>query len=393
MSGEICKQAKKMSDNALIARIYDCAMQPDLWPETLQQLADQAGAHGAMIFDRDLNGTGETINLQLCSQVYDRETVLKYVDAFNAYEVEDQAQFARLSSLGDEVNLIRCDDLRANRAMLEARPNVQAMMGMGIHFRAGALLSKDTDAMDRFALQLRRKQGPIAEPARQWVEAMLPHVAKSMSIGRAFFRERNDKRVLMQIIEALPFGVGVVHRDGTILLSNTEFNRLAEAYRLRRTLGQLNVAGLPLALRSLLASTQAHGLRGARPRHEAVFVAGEGEGLGLFLEVGPISQHCELDRFGPDVFLISALDSNRTHRINTDVVQRFFPISASELAVLDLVVKGMTNAEIAEARGRSLETVNSQMKALIRKSGTRNRTELVRLAVGLSVSGLSHGAP
>jgi len=48
--------------------------------------------------------------------------------------------------------------------------------------------------------------------------------------------------------------------------------------------------------------------------------------------------------------------------------------------VIDLVVKGHTNAEIATLRDRSLETINSQLKALILKSGTRNRTELVRLA-------------
>lgn len=379
-----------MTDHALIARIYDCALQPELWPETLQQIADQAGAHGVMVFDRALYPEGEQINLQVLSAVYDRDTVLGYVKAFNEYEVEDQASFARLSTKGSEVNLIRCDDLRTSRSLLERQPNVQAMMGMGIHFRAGALLSKDTDAMDRFALQLRRKQGPIAEPARQWVEALLPHVAKSLSIGRAFFRERQDKRLLMQIIGALPFGVGVVHRDGSVLLANDEFDRLAARYRLQRAPGQLTMASLPLALRKLLSGSDAHGKHGARPRHEAVFVAGEGEGLGLFLEVGPISQHCELDRFGPDVFLISALDSNRTHAINPEIVQKFFPISGSELAVLDLVVKGMTNAEIADVRGRSLETVNSQVKALIRKSGTRNRTELVRVAVGLSVAGLNH---
>ncbi len=379
-----------MTDHALIARIYDCALQPDLWPETLQQIADQAGAHGAMVFDRALFPGGEKINLQVCSAIYDRQTVLNYVKSFNEHEVEDQATFARLSTKGSEVNLIRCDDLRANRAALERQPNVQAMMGMGIHFRAGALLSKDTDAMDRFALQLRRKQGPIAEPARLWVEAILPHVAKALSIGRAFYREREDKRMLMQIICALPFGVAVVHRDGTVLLANGEFDRLAQAYKLMRGAAQLNVPTLPTAMRRLLSSAEMHGKHGARPRHEAVFVPGDGEGLGLFLEVGPISQHAELDHFGPDAFLISALDSNRTHAINPDVVKKFFPISASELAVLDLVVRGMTNAEIAEARGRSLETVNSQMKSLIRKSGTRNRTELVRVAVGLSVAGLSH---
>ncbi len=364
-------------------------MNPRDWRVVLQDIARASGAFGAMIFDCETQGITERVTLRYCSEIYDLSLVGWYVETHNAHEVNDQGQFARLSSMGDEINLIRCDDLYASRAELESKPNQQAMMNFGVHYRAGALLSKDTSAMDRFALQFRQDQGPIGEPARQLVQGLLPHVAKSLSIGRAFQANEDQKRALVSALEAVPFGIGIVKSAGDVLYGNAEFISLCEEFLLmRRGAQMLRVENLPLDMQSLLRSTRDHGKFGARPLREAAFLAGQSDKTGIFMEVSPISNHPELDRFGDGTFLISLLDSQRAHTVNPEIIQRFFPLTESEMAVLELVVKGHTNGEIADMRGRSLETVNSQMKALIRKSGTRNRTELVRVAVSLSVASM-----
>lgn len=374
----------------LVTRIYDCAMGPQEWPSVLQDIAHASGAFGAMIFDCEWRGATERVALRYCSAVYDTALVGWYVETHNAPEVCDQGRFAQLSSLGDEVNLIRCDDLYPSRAELESKANMQAMMQFGVHYRAGALLSKDTAAMDRFALQFRKEQGPIAEPARLLAQSLLPHVAKALSIGRAFQENKEQTQALARTLEAVPFGIGVIKAAGDILYANAEFRALCDEFRLMRSAkAVLRVETLPLAMQSLLRSARDHGKFGARPLREAAFLPGRIESTGLFIEISPISSHPEMDRFGEGTFLVSLLDSQRAHAINPDIVKRFFPMTDSEMAVLELVVKGHTNSEIADLRGRSLETVNSQMKSLIRKSGTRNRTELVRVAVSLSVASMN----
>ena len=379
-----------MLDSHLIARIYDCALSPSNWPMVLQDIADQAGAFGAMVFDRALSGEGEAVVLRMCSQVYDPKIVETYVAAQNALEVQDQARFAGLSSQGDEVNLIRCDDLAPSRAALEGQANVKAMMSMGIYYRAGALLAKDSDAMDRFALQFRRSQGPISEQARQRVTGLLPHVAKSLSIGRAYAQLGTARAAFAAVVDGLPFGVCFVRAGGRgqfdVLYGNSEAARLGETYGLQRG-GQLVASRLPDTLRALLLEgAAAHGRFGARPRREGAILSHELGVGGLFIEIAPLSQHHEFGHFDAKTYMISMLDSLRQHQLDIKVLRRFFPMSAAEIEVLELVVDGHTNAKIAEIRGRSLETVNSQVKALLQKSGTCNRTELVRLAVGISTS-------
>lgn len=52
------------------------------------------------------------------------------------------------------------------------------------------------------------------------------------------------------------------------------------------------------------------------------------------------------------------------------------PLSRVECEVAELAACGLTNAEIAERRGRSVRTVANQMAAILRKLGLGSRREL-----------------
>ncbi len=378
-----------MQDSELIARIYDCAASPEQWADTLQDIAGQAGAYGGMIFDSCHTVKGERIGLYTCSSVYDPNVALHYSSKHNDFEVTDQAKFARLSTADDAVNLIRCDALAPSREALETQTNVQAMMAMGIHYRAGALLSKETSSMDRFALQFTKAGGPISDKKLLWVESILPHVAKSLSIGRVLHSQKQEIEAKSAVLDRLPFGVAIVSQGRELLSANPEFLRIAEQCNLlSRDAKGLSPNRLPSEMRQMLAGLDAHGKRGARPRKEAVFLPTADTDFGVFLEISPTTQQAESDKAGANNYVVTALDSRQAHDMDADAISKYFPLSPSEKSVLEMVVRGHTNAEIAQDRGRTVETVNSQLKALLRKSGSRNRTELVRVAVSLSSSAL-----
>lgn len=60
--------------------------------------------------------------------------------------------------------------------------------------------------------------------------------------------------------------------------------------------------------------------------------------------------------------------------------QSMFDLSVSETEVLAALLNGNSQTEIAEARGRSVETIKAQSKAILRKSGCRKTTDLLVLA-------------
>ncbi len=52
------------------------------------------------------------------------------------------------------------------------------------------------------------------------------------------------------------------------------------------------------------------------------------------------------------------------------------PLTAAERAVAAMIVDGMSNAEIAKARGKSVRTIANQVASAFRKLGVGSRVEL-----------------
>jgi DNA-binding CsgD family transcriptional regulator len=61
-----------------------------------------------------------------------------------------------------------------------------------------------------------------------------------------------------------------------------------------------------------------------------------------------------------------------------------FHLSSAQREVLDLLIEGHSNAEIARRRGRSPRTVAHQVASLFRRLGVASRAELFALVARLS---------
>jgi DNA-binding NarL/FixJ family response regulator len=57
--------------------------------------------------------------------------------------------------------------------------------------------------------------------------------------------------------------------------------------------------------------------------------------------------------------------------------RRFAELSVSEREVVELVQRGLSNKEIASARGRSVATVKNQLASVFQKFGVTSRTRLI----------------
>jgi len=134
-----------------------------------------------------------------------------------------------------------------------------------------------------------------------------------------------------------------------------------------------------------MTNVACHGRHGARPRKEAVIIDGVDDVIGatdigaLCIEVAPLHR---VEEFGTKAFdgaVIYSLDTTRPMPFDPAMMQDRFNLSKTESQLLELIATGMSNNDIAEARSRSIDTINAQVKALLSKTGAKNRTHLVRL--------------
>lgn len=65
-----------------------------------------------------------------------------------------------------------------------------------------------------------------------------------------------------------------------------------------------------------------------------------------------------------------------------DFLKKTYAFSKAELAVIRMLVDGKNSRDIASIRNRSWETVRTQLRKILKKSGVENQLDLVRLVLG-----------
>ena len=85
-----------------------------------------------------------------------------------------------------------------------------------------------------------------------------------------------------------------------------------------------------------------------------------------------------------------AIRLNPVHGVNSDAavdgLRTSFGLSPQETAVLRAVAAGTPLAQLARAKGRSIETVRSQAKSLLRKSGAGSQLDLLRMVASVTAA-------
>lgn len=356
----------------LISKIYDAAIDPSLWSDTLFDIAKAVGANGAMVFEVVQDAEGERIISPHFSKNFDGDIIASYLKAFNGQEIIDQGHFARLSGQADGLQMISDHAFYPDDKALAELPNVKVMMQNGLFRRAVTLLNRDFWKIDRFALQFGQDHGPATTSELELMNKLLPHMAKSLRVGRPLGAEYKLSK-LNERLQTLSFGVGITDKNGFPIASNGLFDKIIEIHPIfrRLSIGQIDLRTEQNheSFYNLMKGINAHGISGAYPRQEALvfdLVAGT-----LFVEICPASEHSELGFLPEGTRLITILDTSISHKIDTEIIGRFFQLSKTEGQVLDLISKGYSNAEIAEIRNRSVETIHSQSKTLFKKTNTK----------------------
>ncbi|MCB1382342.1 MAG: helix-turn-helix domain-containing protein [Notoacmeibacter sp.] len=377
-------------DVDLIARIYDAALDPAIWPALLTRLAHKLGAAGAFVFEVQLDGGTEQVVSRMFSNNYDPVVVGDFLDRFNELELRDQGRFARLSAMTDPIELVSDIHLFDSVETLLMQENTRFMLSHGLKHRAGSLLNKDLLTIDRFALQFGRDRGPITEAEKRKALNFLPHVAKSIGLARPLEHQLRLQSAFERLINTFEQGVALLDPKGRIIYRNGEMERImAElpVFRLSPA-GQLQICAGDHAERyhALIADDRAHGRFGARARKEAIVVHLDGPGNALFIEICPAEDNAHTGHLGRGCRLLTVLDTSRPVGVDMERICTFYALSKAEADVLELIAAGRSNQDIADIRCRSLDTVKTQIRSLMRKTNSANRTDLIQMVRNLSAA-------
>jgi pimeloyl-ACP methyl ester carboxylesterase/DNA-binding CsgD family transcriptional regulator len=199
------------------------------------------------------------------------------------------------------------------------------------------------------------------------------HFYRAFSILERLGRANDDSRSIEALIEVNPQPALLIGVDGQIIAAN-QAARLAFGQTSRISDLEFEAGGAQRVARALT------GMPGQQAgRLLAVVRAASSEGESSFVLALTRAQRPE---GAAPVGLMTVADLTWNERIG-DLLRQAFGLTEAEALVARALVSGSAPRDIATTRASSLDTVRTQIKALLRKVGVRSQGELIRLTAAL----------
>ncbi|MGC3940636.1 helix-turn-helix transcriptional regulator [Roseobacter sp. EG26] len=374
----------------LTLKVYDAVANQGLWSSVLDQLVEQVGAQGSIVFEWVEEGGNPKLTAPIHSGFYSSDILEVYLSKCEHLEARDQAIIQRHTTDHDDIELLDDTLLAGSVEELRQQEHVRKLMKLGIFHRAAGVMNKDNRSISLFSLQLNAERDQLEGKERHLLSHLLPHLAKALDLGIPMRQLQKRYQGVLSALDRLTIGVCILDSRGMVVARNQEFQRQQETYRTFRVSqnGQLRITDNrgQKCLDVLMADLSQHGKFGARPRKENI----TSHALdALCIEVSPIHRSDEMGSEVFDGFLLCSTDTTLPVVCDTHRVQQAFQLTAAETSLVNAIGQGLTNPEIADRRGRSVATINAQTKSILAKSHCANRTQFVRMMMRFGASFLT----
>jgi DNA-binding CsgD family transcriptional regulator/PAS domain-containing protein len=362
--------------SALIGAIYDCAVDPDRWTDTIGRICSALDlvASQLYLFDR-----AEGRNLFARGWGEAPEATRRITEFYAADAAALQmATLARWSGDMDDPMVLSRDvpaEFAASRVTREwARP-------LGYCDGITLVVLQDGPRIGFFAATRHESVGLVTEREVRLMRLLAPHIRRAVAIGNLLDMRALQAATLEQTLDAVASGICIVDAAGTVLHANAAAERMFGGEGpVRRQNGRL-AAARPQATQALLAAIG----RAAAAEAEAAR-PGVGIPLGDPLEAPAVARVLPLGggeaRRGllPQAAAAVFVAAGAGAAPDLPAIAAQFGLTAAEQRLLGLLLSGATLADAAQALGITLATAKTHLARLFGKTGTSRQADLLALA-------------
>jgi DNA-binding CsgD family transcriptional regulator len=375
-----------MDHVAVIDAIYQGSVRPELWSDTLCSIIDYVGASAGNIVYQDPTGRSSFLipgrmRDDLNSLYLEHYTKNPYARAF---EKAQPGQVAIGNALVD-APAVRRSSYYADICAPQDIYNQLFVPHASLHQPGG---------IGGVALFLSRRQDEHVLDAAARLKRVMPHIIRAMEFSLQTRRIGHGPDLTQRLIDALPDAAWVIGMHGEIVLCNG-----AAEVLIRQADGILLSRSNGLALQADDSETST---RLAEAIRKAMIVAhgedvefhrafpiprpsGLSPYLALITPLAPSSFSLWDARDGGGRVLVQIVDADAKIRAQARQLQIICKLTDAETRVAALVGNGMSQPEIAQALGVSVNTVKTHIGRCFAKAEVRSQVGLARLIAGLPV--------
>lgn len=199
--------------SALIAHLYDAAMDTALWPGTASRIAQALGSTSTVV---KLHDDGDQVNLLECtSNLVVSERDQAWADDWHRRDlwVERSVAYGMSRIITDE-DLVTREEQARSGFYQEWLPHLD------IHHMLGAVFPTSQGVVGVLGIHRPRGAGAYTDRERQQAAMVLPHLQRALRLGQRFSAASHRHAVALQALDRFDTGALIVDGSCRILYTN-----------------------------------------------------------------------------------------------------------------------------------------------------------------------------
>jgi DNA-binding CsgD family transcriptional regulator len=356
-------------EQQLIERIYECAFEPECWPGVLDELSRIADARGGYLIT--VNGESQNWIASESMRVPIEQTIKG--------DWLRRGQRLRRLVAARRCGFLTEYDVYTDAELADDPLYRDFLWPAGFGWAVGNTIPLPTGDTLIFGLERMKKRGPVEASVVQQLDPLHPHIARSALISARLQLER--ARAASETLELIGLPALVFNERGKVLAANRLMEALTDHVRwqahdrvsltdpiadalLHQTVKALDLEN-PSSVRSLAL----------RDAHAAA---------AMVAHVIPIRRTAR-DFFVRCAGMLVMTPVAPLQAPPLELVQSLFDLSPAEARVARRLVAGQTVDEIASIDGVSSNTVRTQVRGVLEKTGCRRQTDVIALLGGVAM--------
>ncbi len=373
----------------LIGRIYDAALEPTLWGETLEAVTTAFDANGLGLFVADTEG-GRVGFLETTG--ISQPMLEAYRDHYAGVNVWMQ-RCARLRPPAGVPLLSQ--DFYPEADLLRSEFYNDYLRPLDFHHHCGGPLRYDGAEISIFNVLRSRRSPAFGKRDQIFCQRLMPHLQRAVEIHREFIELAGAADSAVEVVDRLALGVMLLESRGRVVFQNlTARDIVAGNDGLtvdREGHCRAAIADETAQLQRLIGGAARTGDGQGTGAGGAVSIS-RPSGLRPFaLLIAPL-RHSAFDlgaaRAAAVVFVS---DPEVRHEPPAELLMRLYGLTGMEARLAGMLLAGESLKQAAAALEIAELTARDYLKAIFRKTGTRRQSELIKLV--LTGPAVLHGAP
>lgn len=362
---------------AIVGEIYDAALQPRAWTDVLAKIAEFAGGRACGLVSR--KSLAKPFGSFYCFgiETHFLETYSKTYWEYDPIETLFERETEEVVSLAD---LVTEEEFREGRFYQEwVRPQ-------GLIDAAKVVLEKSDTNYAYLSVMRSKAQGMVDEEMRAKIALLVPHVRRSLLIGKIIDVKQKEARTFASTLDELSAAVFLLDASGLIIHSNHAGNDIIGGDDFLRAVGGRLIARDPkidFELRRLFPENSYADRRLPIKCNDLPLISRTGERYVAHLL--PLTLGARKSA-GVAYAAVAAIFVHKAKLKSTssEIVKSSYRLTTAEVRVLQAIVEIGGTRDVAMSLGLTDNTVKTHLSRLFEKTGTKRQAELVKLVAGFA---------